>query len=131
MDHAPATAKSKKLANLVEREPQLPRAPNEHQALRVFLGIKPVSAGATRWIGQDTNAFVVTDGLDVHLGSLGQGTDGQSRICVHAWLISVVTPGSEPSDQLYSMLDQFAFAGTAGTSVPQQLTPMRARGVQC
>src|SRR5690349_9126650 len=24
------------------------------------------------------------------------------------WLISVVAPGSEPSDELYSMLDQFA-----------------------
>src|SRR6185295_13181465 len=39
------------------------------------------------------------------------------------WLISVVAPGSEPSDDLYSMLDQFAVAGTDGTFLGHQPSP--------
>src|SRR5262245_61964983 len=39
------------------------------------------------------------------------------------WIISVVAPGSEPSDDLYSMLDQLAFVGTGGTCVGQSSSP--------
>src|SRR5215510_12826466 len=44
------------------------------------------------------------------------------------WLISVVAPGSEPSDDLYSMLDQFAVAGTRWHLPRSSALPQCGRG---
>src|SRR5262245_24757773 len=81
--HPAATTKPQKLADLVEREAQLARTPNENEALRMFVGVEPMPAGAARRIWQNTDSLVIANGLDVHLGLLGKRADGQSRICVH------------------------------------------------
>ena len=74
--------------------------------------------------------FVVANGLDVHLRRSDSAPIVSRGFVFMLWLISVGRSRSEPSDELYS-IDQFAFAGTDGTSIAQQLTPMRARGAQC
>jgi len=78
-----ATDEPKKHANVLEGETQFTRPPDEDQALLVLIGIKPVSATATRWARQDPDPFVVADRLDVRTGLLRQRTDGQSLTCIH------------------------------------------------
>jgi hypothetical protein len=63
---ASTTCKFKKHAHLPERKTQFARAPDEDQALSVLAPVEPVSARTTRRLRQDADAFVVTDGLDVH-----------------------------------------------------------------
>jgi integrase/recombinase XerD len=59
-----------------EGETQFACPSDEDQAPLIFFGVEPVSARAAGRLRQDTNALVVANGLNVHLGSLGQRTDG-------------------------------------------------------
>jgi hypothetical protein len=74
--HLPIFSEAKKRAHVLKGETQLACPSDEDQALLMFFGIEPMSAFGTRRIWQNTDAFVVANGLDVHLGVLGQRADG-------------------------------------------------------
>jgi hypothetical protein len=74
--HVPISSEAKKRAHVLKGESQFACPSDEEQVPLIFFGVEPVSARATRRIWQDTDAFEVANGLDVHLGSLGQRADG-------------------------------------------------------
>ncbi|KRP85381.1 hypothetical protein TX25_28380 [Pseudomonas lactis] len=44
-----------------------------------------IARGTSRWLGQQPQAFVITNRVDRHADALGDGTDGEwSTLCVHA-----------------------------------------------
>lgn len=65
--------------NFAERETQFTSPAHEQQALLIFFGVEPVPARAAGRLRQNTNAFVVANGLDIYLGSLRQRADGHYR----------------------------------------------------
>ena len=62
----------KKRAHVLKGETRFACPSDEDQAPLIVFGVKPVSARAAGRLRQNANAFVVANGLDIHLGSLGQ-----------------------------------------------------------
>ena len=92
--------KSKKHANFIERETQLPATPYKAQALNVTLIVGTESASGA-WRGRKkANSLVVANGLDVDAGTFGKLADQQrrtSRNCDHeSWLSPCICSDYRP-----------------------------------
>jgi hypothetical protein len=71
-----AVHQTQKPADLVQGETQGPAPTHEGQAHELRLAVLPVAAFGARRLGQESDALVIADRLDVASGGLGQGPDG-------------------------------------------------------
>ncbi len=60
----PIIGETQQFFHVVERKTEIPAPPNEAQALHLCLRINPVSTRAARRLRQNTNLFVIPDGLN-------------------------------------------------------------------
>ena len=72
----PIASEPKKRAHVLKGEIQFACPSDEDQAPLTFFGVEPVPARAAGRLRQNTNAFVVPDGLDIYPGLLGQRANG-------------------------------------------------------
>jgi hypothetical protein len=73
----PVVREAKQLPHFVERKPEVTTAPDKTQPLKVAAGmgaVVPASAGRRR---QETNSFVIADGLHLCAGLLREFADAE------------------------------------------------------
>jgi hypothetical protein len=71
-------------ADFLEREAELAAAADEHQPRQVLTAIEAMPASAARRSGQDADALIVADRLDVDAGPHRQRADSQVPLRSHA-----------------------------------------------
>ena len=64
--------------DLVDGETERARPADEAQSLEMVRPVQPITAGASRGRGQEPNALVVADRLDIAAGALRKRPDGEA-----------------------------------------------------
>src|SRR6056297_1223488 len=70
-------AQIEKLADCVQREPELPRMPDERQAVKLTIAIAPLTASRSPRLGQESDLLVIADRLHLCSGLFSQSADCQ------------------------------------------------------
>jgi len=64
--------------DLVDGETERARPADKGQSLEMVRPVQPITAGASRGRGQEPNALVVADRLDIAAGALRKRPDGEA-----------------------------------------------------
>jgi hypothetical protein len=70
-------AQIEKLTDRVQREPELPRMPDERQTVKLSISIAPLTASRSPGLGQESDLLVIADRLHLRPGLFCQSADCQ------------------------------------------------------